>query len=217
MCSTASASPAIHGDMIKEVVKSSRDLIDCANQLIAMANAGGGHDNITVVLAEFDGEDLKVRAPEDKVGYMQYPLPPEDPKDPDPTPRTPTMKSGGPKPGSDVKREGSMPSMRPSDGAAGNRGLLIAVLLVMLLLVGFAVYLYSGGEAQPTTSRTTTVSTSAAGVPATTNLHVLSNMATVITALASRSPASPSSPPASQNASNSQQKRAAADVDLQRQ
>jgi len=176
MCSDG-LSGLVHGDMIKEVVKTSRDLIDCANQLIAMANAGGGHDNITVVLAEFDGEDLKVRGPDDKVGYMQYPLPPEDPKDPDPAPRTPTMKSGGPKPGSDVKREGTpMPSLRPGDGNTGNRGLLIAVLLVVLVLVAFAVYLYSGGEAQPTTSRTTTVSTGAPPPAPTTNLHVLSNI-----------------------------------------
>ena len=175
MCSDG-LSGLVHGDMIKEVVKSSRDLIDCANQLIAMANAGGGHDNITVVLAEFDGEDLKVRGPDDKVGYMQYPLPPEDPKDPDPTPRTPTMKSGGPKPGSDVKRDGApMPSLRPGDGGASNRGLLIAVLLVVLVLVGFAVYLYSGGEAQPA-SRTTTLSTGAPPPAPTTNLHVLSNI-----------------------------------------
>jgi serine/threonine protein phosphatase PrpC len=179
MCSDG-LSGLVHGDMIKEVVKSSRDLIECANQLIAMANAGGGHDNITVVLAEFDGEQLKVGTPEDKVGYMQYPLPPEDPKDPDPVPRTPTIKSGGPKPGSDVKHDGPrMASSRPNDGG-GNRALLIGVLLVVLVLVGVAVLLYSGGEAQgeQPSSRTTTLShgTTSAAHAASTNLHVLSNL-----------------------------------------
>ena len=178
MCSDG-LSGLVHGDMIKEVVKTSHDLIEGANQLIAMANAGGGHDNITVVLAEFDGEDLKVRLPEDKVGYMQYPLPPEDPKDPDPAPRSTTIKSGGPKPGSDVKHDGSsMAAPRATDAGSGNRGLLIAVLLVAIVLIGLAVFLFSGdqGQSDLPTSRTTTVSSGAPAHAPSTNLHVLSNI-----------------------------------------
>ncbi len=180
MCSDG-LSGLVHGDMIKEVVKTSRDLIECANQLIAMANAGGGHDNITVILAEFDGTDLKVGTPEDKVAYMQYPLPPEDPKDPDPAPRATTIKSGGPKPGSDVKHDGrAMASPRPSEGGGGsNLMLLVGLLLVIVVLVGIAVMLFSGGEPEAGVpgSRTTTVSRGSEAPPApTTNLHVLSNI-----------------------------------------
>ncbi len=179
MCSDG-LSGLVHGDMIKEVVKTSRDLIECANQLIAMANAGGGHDNITVVLAEFDGEDLKVASPDDKVAYMQYPLPPEDPKDPDPAPRATTIKSGGPKPGSDVKHDGATTAAAQPSDPGGNRALLIGVLLVVIVLVGIAVLLFSGGEAQSSApeSRTTTLTHGTGTHPrvVATNLHVLSNL-----------------------------------------
>lgn len=184
MCSDG-LSGLVHGDMIKEVMKTSRDLVECANQLIAMANAGGGHDNITVILADFDGEDLKVATADEKVGYMQYPLPPEDPKDPDPAPRTTSIKSGGPKPGQDVKKERREKAAVATPGTSdsgGNMSLLIGVLIVMLLLVGLAVYLFSGGEAQtpPPASRTTTVSHGDPAAPPPTpptNLHVLSDIA----------------------------------------
>jgi protein phosphatase len=173
MCSDG-LSGLVHGDMIREVVKSSRDLVECANQLIAMANAGGGHDNITVVLAEFDGESLKVRSAEDRVAYMQYPLPPEDPKNPDPAPRSTSIKSGGPKPGSDVKREGAA-ALAPSDG--GGRGMLVGVLLVVVVLVILAMMLYSGGSPAPTTTTRTTVSHGTTSPPtSTTNIHVLTDI-----------------------------------------
>jgi hypothetical protein len=112
---------------------------------------------------------------------MQYPLPPEDPKDPDPAPRATTIKSGGPKPGSDVKHDGSaMSAPHPTEGGGSNRTMLIGVLIVVAILVGIAVMLFSGGEAQSSEpgSRTTTVSRGGGdGAHASsTNLHVLSNI-----------------------------------------
>jgi serine/threonine protein phosphatase PrpC len=173
MCSDG-LSGLVHGDMIKEVMKSSRDLVECANQLIAMANAGGGHDNITVVLADFDGENLKARAPEDRVAYMQYPLPPEDPKNPDPAPRSTNIKSGGPKPGSDVKRDGASALSGQSEG--GGRGMLVGVMIVVVVLVVLAYLLYSSGSPPPTTTTRTTVSHGAPASTTTTNIHVLTDI-----------------------------------------
>jgi protein phosphatase len=42
--------------------------------LVAQANARGGHDNITVVVARFHGEGLGPAQPGDAVGYAVYPL-----------------------------------------------------------------------------------------------------------------------------------------------
>ncbi|MFO0684294.1 MAG: protein phosphatase 2C domain-containing protein [Sandaracinus sp.] len=178
MCSDG-LSGLVHGDMIKEVMRSSRDLIECANQLIAMANAGGGHDNITVVLADFDGEDLAIAQPGDRVAYQQYPLPPEDPRDPDPAPRSTGIKSGGPKPGSDVKHDGIVtPNAVPEAG--GNRMLLVGLLIVVLVLVGIAALLYSGSSAQPAEapSRATLSHGGGGGAPseAAGSFHVLTNI-----------------------------------------
>src|SRR5262249_28657259 len=63
---------------------------------------GGGHDNISVVLADFDGEGLGDPT-EARALYQQYPLPPDEDRARSMPPRETTMKSGGPKPGADVK------------------------------------------------------------------------------------------------------------------
>src|SRR6267142_2728297 len=42
--------------------------------LIALANERGGPDNITVVLARFDGEGLRPPEPNGEIGHMVYPL-----------------------------------------------------------------------------------------------------------------------------------------------
>lgn len=94
----------VHADMIKEAMQESPDLADAAAKLIQMANAGGGHDNISVILVDFAGEGLT--APIDaRVQYQQYPLPPDDSVDDFGEPRETTMKEGAVKPGADVKRE----------------------------------------------------------------------------------------------------------------
>ncbi len=66
----------VHGDMIKDAMLSIQDLGQLCQRLIEMARAGGGHDNITVIAADFDGPGLKP-ADDAKPAYQQYPLPPE--------------------------------------------------------------------------------------------------------------------------------------------
>ena len=147
MCSDG-LSGLVHGDMMREVLKSSRDLSEAAQQLIAMANAGGGHDNITVICAEFDGTTLRPPSSEVRVAYQQYPLPPEDPADADPLPPRPTsMKSGGPKPGADVKLEGIRePRDGAEPGASGRWWALGLVLLFILVCVAAVIVLMDTGE-----------------------------------------------------------------------
>ncbi len=156
----------VHADMMKDVLRASRDLVDASAQLIAMANAGGGHDNITVIVAEFDGLGLKEPDGAAKVAYQQYPLPPasKDTSDP-PPPRTMSVKPGAMKPGADVKNAPSL----PPDAAAGGLGRwwVVAVLVLLVLALLGAIVLSmepasadgSSATTRTTISRTTTTST----------------------------------------------------------
>jgi PPM family protein phosphatase len=61
---------------IARIVGASTDPDDACEQLIAAANAEGGHDNITVLVAQFQGDglpehDVLQRA----IGHQSYPLP----------------------------------------------------------------------------------------------------------------------------------------------
>ena len=82
-----------------------------AKRLIEMANNAGGHDNITIILAEFEGEGLEPASDGTPAVYQQYPLPVAD-DEPGlaSLEREATVKSGGRKPGADVKRVSGGPS-----------------------------------------------------------------------------------------------------------
>jgi PPM family protein phosphatase len=148
----------VHADMMKEVLQGSRDLVDAAQQLIGMANAGGGHDNITVVLVDFDGTELKHADDSARVAYQQYPLPPPPPEDDEPkATRTPSMKAGGPKPGADVKKSLPSPprSVRPKAAAAakddggGSPLVWLGVTAIIILILAAVAYALSGAGGAP--------------------------------------------------------------------
>lgn len=67
----------VHDESIREALHEVHDPGECANLLIEYAEGGGGHDNITVIVAQFDGEGLAPASPEDTFGYVQYPLLPD--------------------------------------------------------------------------------------------------------------------------------------------
>ncbi len=61
---------------IAQVVSTTPDLSAVCDKLIAIANERGGPDNITVVVARFDGDGLRFSGggPQEDVGHQVYPL-----------------------------------------------------------------------------------------------------------------------------------------------
>ena len=68
-------------DDIREVLRTTPEPIDACKLLTERANQAGGHDNITVVVAQSDGEGVKPLAPDaEPLKYRKYTLP-EEPAD----------------------------------------------------------------------------------------------------------------------------------------
>jgi protein phosphatase len=67
----------IRNDEIREVLRSVEDPLEACKTLTDRANQAGGHDNITVVVAKFDGAGLLDPTPQDIEGlrYQKYQLP----------------------------------------------------------------------------------------------------------------------------------------------
>ncbi|HXT16328.1 MAG TPA: Stp1/IreP family PP2C-type Ser/Thr phosphatase [Gemmatimonadaceae bacterium] len=61
-------------DDIATVVSKEPDLTNACKQLIDLANAAGGPDNITVIVARFEGPGLTSAAQSDEVGHRVFPL-----------------------------------------------------------------------------------------------------------------------------------------------
>ena len=60
---------------IREVLCKVDDLQEVCRILIEKANLAGGHDNITVVVAKFEGDWLQPPSPDDDLRYKKYSLP----------------------------------------------------------------------------------------------------------------------------------------------
>jgi serine/threonine protein phosphatase PrpC len=66
----------VSADTLRDTLTAFDDPAECTAALIRHAEASGGHDNITVVVTDFDGEDLELPRETDSFGYLQYPLVP---------------------------------------------------------------------------------------------------------------------------------------------
>src|SRR5467141_3127950 len=71
-------SDGLSGQLKKEEIAAiatrERDLQAACDRLIALANERGGPDNITVVIARFDGDGLRSATAGEEVGHQVYPL-----------------------------------------------------------------------------------------------------------------------------------------------
>ncbi|HEX3776112.1 MAG TPA: Stp1/IreP family PP2C-type Ser/Thr phosphatase [Polyangiaceae bacterium] len=65
----------VRGDEIREVLLGAKDSLEACKELTDRANRAGGHDNITVIVAEFDGAGLEPADPTSLISYQKYALP----------------------------------------------------------------------------------------------------------------------------------------------
>ena len=87
---TDGLSGLVRKDEIAEVLaESNDDLLTACKELIDRANENGGPDNITVIVARFDGDGLLPPESEETVGHAVFPLPGTT------TPASPRTRFGG--------------------------------------------------------------------------------------------------------------------------
>lgn len=114
-----------------DVLMTSEDPMDCCKRLTDLANAGGGHDNITVIVARFGG-DIPAPTSEDEIfGYQPWILSDEPSHDGDGKVASRIKGADLPPPGKDVKNAVSIrpPAMHaapdavaPASRSKGNAG-----------------------------------------------------------------------------------------------
>ncbi|MBC7171810.1 MAG: hypothetical protein H5U40_05265 [Polyangiaceae bacterium] len=141
----------VHFEMIREVLADTPDIRQCCIRLVEMANAGGGHDNITCIVADFHGPGL---LPADRPGAMAFQRYPkqlgsgEEDRSPLP-PREVTMKATIPKPGADVKRDAGAAADDAEPAANGGFSWgLVAVLGMVLIVFGAIAFFLSGSRSE---------------------------------------------------------------------
>jgi protein phosphatase len=74
ICSDGLSGQVTREEIAAAVSQADEDLVDTCSRLIDLANERGGPDNITVVVARFDGHHLKDPSEDDEVGHQVYPL-----------------------------------------------------------------------------------------------------------------------------------------------
>jgi protein phosphatase len=115
-------------DEIRETLRTVGDPLEACKTLTERANQAGGHDNITVIVVQFDGERLKACASDNEpLKYRKYMLPEEPPENTEPNRRLlgsdPAAPAGPPAnlyPGPDAKKD---------EGSSSRQGLSSTMVL----------------------------------------------------------------------------------------
>jgi protein phosphatase len=71
----------IRSDEIREVLTTVPEPLEACRELTERANRAGGHDNITVIVAQFAGPGLPEAAEGDELVYQKYALPEVSPQE----------------------------------------------------------------------------------------------------------------------------------------
>jgi len=145
----------VHASAIGEVLRTVKDPAEAAQRLIEMANAAGGHDNVTCVIVDFDGEGLPPAVSGEKPTYQPYPLPPVEGAAEPGARREPTVKTRTQKPGADVKRaaaggasERERKASEPRSQGLKNPVVAFVGALVVVLVVALVFGVFSDRESQ---------------------------------------------------------------------
>ncbi len=77
LCSDGMSGQMRTADISRLVIEKSPDLMETCKSLIDLANENGGPDNITVIAARFEGNDLQPPSGTDFVGHLPYVSPAE--------------------------------------------------------------------------------------------------------------------------------------------
>lgn len=138
---TDGLSGLVKKDEIAEVVSQAPDLASACRELIERANENGGPDNITVIIARFEGEGLSDAGPEDRVGHAVFPLAGMLDTPSAPQPR---LESAAPEVPSEVPRNHErdatplLPVQRPGVRLWIGALLIIALLVLALVIIRLA-------------------------------------------------------------------------------
>lgn len=117
----------VHPQTMRDVLFNVRDARGACATLIEMARNAGGHDNITVIVVDFDGADLPL--PDDqRVAYQQYPLVP--------LPHTNEPGGASNRPQS-TQAEQKSEDAQNEEGSSTGRIALVLVVLAALAFVAF--------------------------------------------------------------------------------
>jgi protein phosphatase len=65
----------VRADELREVLTTHKDPLEACRELTDRANRAGGHDNITVIVADFDGLGLPAKGSTGELSYRKYALP----------------------------------------------------------------------------------------------------------------------------------------------
>ena len=142
----------VRADEITRIVTEEKDLVVACRRMIDRANEMGGPDNITVIVARFDGEGLADPVEEDAVGHRAFPLA-TDSGQVDAVPLSQVTTKEMPTSSRRTTRELPpdafvLSTSIPDENMARRRtrGSMIALALLLLFLAGALWWVYSTGR-----------------------------------------------------------------------
>ena len=110
-------------DEIREILRTIPEPIEACKTLTERANQAGGHDNITVIVVQYDGEKLKPLTPDvEPLKYRKYSLPEEPPENTEPNRRALMSDPGGNAAGPPQNLYAAPPEKR-EEGSSSRQGL----------------------------------------------------------------------------------------------
>jgi len=135
----------VHDDVIREQMACVGPLPQLAERLIDLANAAGGHDNVTCIVADFDGDALEPPDEDSIPFYQQYPLPRQNQEAPAAGPTLPHLIM------SMVPRAKPEPPSATRDGRSDPQAAVpfsrsTAAAVLVLLGLAAAIAVVSGGR-----------------------------------------------------------------------